>query len=105
MKKLLAIGLGGVMAASGCGVLAGCGGDSDTLEIWSFTTEMNTIVEMFKEDMNPDFEIKVTIADTGSHHNKLNRALGTSSAPDVYASLSRQLSPPRLERTSPRGLV
>lgn len=84
MKKLLAVGLSGVMAASACGVLAGCGGGGDTLEIWSFTNEMNTIVEMFKEDMNPDFEIKVTIADTGSHHNKLNRALGTSSAPDVF---------------------
>ena len=84
MKKILAVGLSGVMAMSVCGALAGCGGNDNTLTIWSFTDEIQDIVEKFKEDMQPDYEIKVTLASTASHHSKLTQALRSGNAPDIF---------------------
>lgn len=83
MKKLVAIGLSAVMAVGVCGALAGCGG-GNTLTIWSFTDEIDDIVEKFKEDVNPDYEIEVVKASTASHHSKLIQALRNGTAPDVF---------------------
>lgn len=83
MKKLVAIGLSAVMAVGVCGALAGCGG-GNTLTIWSFTDEIDDIVEKFKEDVNPDYEIQVVKASTASHHSKLIQALRNGTAPDVF---------------------
>ena len=96
MKKIIATLLCAVMLAA---MAAGCSSSnantastgSKTINLWSFTDEVPTMVEKFLEE-HPDFgyEVKTTIIATtdGAYQPALDQALaaGGSEAPDIYCA-------------------
>lgn len=79
--------------------ITACGGDSsstdegssgdagdNTLNVWSFTNEIQTMAVAF-EEKNPGVDVQYTMIpmSAGEYQTKLKAALGTSDAPDVIA--------------------
>lgn len=62
--------------------------EKTTLNVWSFTNEINTMAIAF-EGMNPDANVDVVYTmipmTNGEYQTKLKAALGTADAPDVIA--------------------
>ena len=96
MKKIIATLLCAVMLAA---MAAGCSSSnantastgSKTINLWSFTDEVPTMVEKFLEE-HPDFgyEVKTTIIATtdGAYQPALDQALaaGGADSPDIYCA-------------------
>ena len=61
-------------------------GEKETLNVWSFTNEINTMAVAY-EGKHPNVDIKYTMIPmtNGEYQTKLKAALGTSDAPDVVA--------------------
>lgn len=90
MKKLLALTLCCLLALSGSVTAIG-EDEAKVINVWSFTDEVPTMIEKYKE-FNPDFdyEIKTTIIATtdGAYQPALDQALMATGAdaPDLYCA-------------------
>ncbi len=91
MKKTLSLLVAlSLLMSLGLPALAG---EKQTINLWSFTDEVPTMVEKYLE-FNPDFaakyDVKVTIIATtdGAYQPALDQALaaGGADAPDIYAA-------------------
>lgn len=76
-----------LLTLTGCGSKdSGSSGKSDgVLEIWSFTNEIETMVNDYylKDHPDLDYEIKIVQIPTEQFEQKLDPVLGTDDAPDV----------------------
>jgi len=89
MKKILALVIVAIMLTT---LLVGCGGgDSNTINVWSFTDEVPNAILRFQE-MNPDFDYEIVVTvigtDGGGYQEALNAALlgGGADAPDIFTA-------------------
>ena len=105
-KKMLGIGTASLLLLAACGDSGQEGSGSDTasdvtededvetetygsgeqvLEVWSFTDEINTMVEEYFIPANPDLDYQIEIVNipTEEFETKLDPIISTDDAPDV----------------------
>lgn len=86
MKKR-AIGLAAVAllaAASFSGCTNEIKPEADTLEVWSFTNEVEGMLPYF-EETHPNIAVEFTLVPTDVYASKLKNAIQSGNAPDVFA--------------------
>lgn len=104
-KKLLGIGVASILVLAACGDSGDGGGEGTTaditededveletygsgdqvLEVWSFTDEINTMVEDYFIPENPDLDYQIEIVNipTEEFETKLDPIISTDDAPDI----------------------
>lgn len=83
-KRAIAFILASLMLTT---TLSGCGKkqqDDNTLEVWSFTEEVQRMIPYY-EETHPDIKVNFTLIPTDVYPNKLKNAIQSGNAPDVFA--------------------
>lgn len=89
MKKIVSLVLA-CMLLLGCMSFAGAEGEKITLNVWSFTNELEGMIEKYYKPTHPDVEIKYTLypTDGGEYTSKVDALLASDptnvEAPDVF---------------------
>lgn len=89
MKKVLSLVLAAMMAL-GCMSFASAEGEKVTLNIWSFTDELEGMINEYYKPAHPDVEIKYTLypTDGGEYTSKVDTLLAvdpnSEEAPDIF---------------------
>ena len=86
MKKLVGIVLGCVMSLMLVSSMAACGQKGDKLVIWTFTDELQTMVNDYYSKDNPDVAVDVKVYEVNSLDTLVtNSMLSGKNLPDVLA--------------------
>lgn len=89
MKKVLSLVLAAMMAL-GCMSFASAEGEKVTLNIWSFTDELEGMINEYYKPAHPDVEIKYTLypTDGGEYTSRVDTLLAvdpnSEEAPDIF---------------------
>ncbi len=74
-----------ILSATGCGKKA-AKEEAKKLVVWSFTDELQTMIDKYYKPANPDIEVDYSLTPTDQFCNKLDPVLASgNSAPDVFA--------------------
>ena len=85
MKKSRII-LSAIAAAAMIASVSSCGSKGKKLVIWSFTDELQTMVEKYYKPDHPGVEVEYSLTPTDQFPNKLDPVIANGNgAPDVFA--------------------